>query len=57
MMLAFIVPERMDVYYTAPRELELCEAFCVLGPNEVQDVEFILPPAAPLIRTEITAKN
>ncbi len=32
----------------------------VLGPNEVQDVEFILTPAAPLIRTDhilITARQ
>ncbi len=40
------------VFYAAPRELYTCEATCTLGPHETQEIEFRLPPAAPVIRTD-----
>jgi hypothetical protein len=48
------------VFYSAPRELFLCKTECTLEPNETRDVEFLLQPAAPVIRTDhilITALN
>ncbi len=46
------IPFECIVFYTAPRELFLCKAECTLEPNETKDVEFLLQPAAPVIRTD-----
>jgi hypothetical protein len=45
-------PFECKVFYTAPRELYTCEATCSLAPNETQDVEFVLNPAAPVVRSD-----
>ena len=39
-------------YHIAPRELFLCHAHIDLGPGESEKIEFCLPAAAPLIRTD-----
>jgi hypothetical protein len=39
-------------YYESPSKLFMCQAQCTLGPYEIAEVEFSLPPAAPIIRTD-----
>jgi hypothetical protein len=46
-------PITCSVYFTAPRDLYTCEANCTLAPFECLDVEFMLPPAAPVVRKDI----
>jgi len=50
----FYHPEeyRCEVYHESPNELFTCTAFCTLGPYETQGVEFTLPRAAPVIRSD-----
>ncbi|RPH79157.1 MAG: hypothetical protein EHM77_06190, partial [Planctomycetaceae bacterium] len=41
-----------EVYFEPAKLLYTCDTVCNLAPFEVQDVEFILPKAAPVIRTD-----
>jgi len=50
----FNYPERFicPVYYESPQLLYTCTAECFLEPFETQTVEFLLPSAAPVLRTD-----
>jgi hypothetical protein len=41
-----------ETYFESPSKLFTCQARCTLEPYEVQEVEFVLPPASPVIRTD-----
>jgi hypothetical protein len=47
-------PERTKctTYYVAPRVLNICRAYYKLEPGEIAQVEFRLPPAAQVVRTD-----
>jgi len=46
------VRHQCTVYFEPHKELFTCEAVCKLGPYEMQDVDFILPKASPVVRTD-----
>ena len=45
-------PLKCTTYYVAPRVLNICRAYYKLEPGEIAEVEFRLPPAAQVIRTD-----
>ena len=43
---------KCPVYYDSPKRIFDCHATCILEPYEMREIEFFLPQAAPLIRTD-----
>jgi hypothetical protein len=46
------VYHRCEVFHESPKDIYICMATCFLDPYEVKEVEFFLPQAAPVIRTD-----